>query len=101
MKPGNVARGTQFQVPTRVVNRCNTVFVPRDFALSYHLLADGHMVRFDNGRTPFATAVLPGTGQNVNLNVVAPDAPGEYSKRERQAPNSISARQRRNEGSQT
>jgi len=75
----NVARGTQFQVPTRVVNRCNTVFVPRDFALSYHLLADGHMVRFDNGRTPFATAVLPGTGQNVNLNVVAPDAPGEYS----------------------
>jgi hypothetical protein len=75
----SATRGQALTIPVRVVNRA-TVDFGWDIGLSYHLLSsDGRVVRWDNPRSQFHPVLSPGSEQQVNLGVVAPEVEGAYT----------------------
>jgi hypothetical protein len=74
-------RGETKQLGVRVVNESWTPFGfgSADFGLSYHLLSDqGHVLQWDNERTPFERALQAGEARDMEVNIVAPKDPGSY-----------------------
>jgi methyltransferase family protein len=73
--------GATVSLPVKVVNESSMTLRWGDmpFGLSYHLLArGGEVLRYENPRAFFRSAIPPGEEQTLTLPVRAPDQPGSY-----------------------